>query len=254
VFGQLTLTKAVEQARSSVLKVTCRDSSGRPLLTGTGFFVNNTGVVVTAKHVITLPNGSVCPDVTLSLPLEHLSQPVSNIRLIESFADVHVAVSATDSVHDIAVLTSTENPLDKRHDHLTIGTGREGPIVANVLPRSFATLDARPLEAGDGIFVCGYPLEFPVLITTSGNVASSDALDDDINNRALKDVYWADIQINHGNSGGPVFSRAKGRVVGIVTAVQLADAEFGDPFPPPAYGIEEPASAASRAPVIHPIR
>jgi S1-C subfamily serine protease len=53
----------------------------------------------------------------------------------------------------------------------------------------------------------------------------------------FEDVYWADIHVNPGNSGGPAFSLETGAVLGMVLAYQDAPVFFDDQSPAflPAY-------------------
>lgn len=41
----------------------------------------------------------------------------------------------------------------------------------------------------------------------------------------MKDLYLADLRVNHGNSGGPVYSARSGAVIGVCVAFELADIE-----------------------------
>ena len=44
----------------------------------------------------------------------------------------------------------------------------------------------------------------------------------------FEDVYWADIHVNPGNSGGPAFSLEAGTVIGMILAYQNAPVFFDD--------------------------
>jgi S1-C subfamily serine protease len=143
-----------------------------------------------------------------------------------------------DMVHDIAILKPAQNPLFASFKPRPLVSVTGFPEI-KLMARSAAVLDPRRLNDGDPIFISGYPLGIAVLLTTSGAIASSDTID--VENGKVKDVYWADIRANHGNSGGPVFSVETNRVVGMQRAIAMANAEFsanaefnGQPF---AYGV-----------------
>lgn len=85
---------------------------------------------------------------------------------------------------------------------------------------------ARPDE-GETVAVSGYPLSSPVLVTTSGAIASSwEIAEKDLPRQVpgwfishLSDSYLADLHVAHGNSGGPVYSVADGSVIGVCVAM-----------------------------------
>ncbi len=65
------------------------------------------------------------------------------------------------------------------------------------------------------------------LITTSGYIASSAPIEVNEQTGKFDDVYWADLHVNPGNSGGPAFSLETGAVLGIVLAYQGAPVFLG---------------------------
>lgn len=67
-----------------------------------------------------------------------------------------------------------------------------------------------------------------MLITTSGNIASSERFTVVNENEpfSLDDIYEADIHINPGNSGGPVFTRDNRAVIGICVSYENAPIMF----------------------------
>ncbi len=111
-----------------------------------------------------------------------------------------------DPIHDLALLKLKNNPftvdlafIDKRFQ---------------VASAKFSL--GRPDE-GEPIAVSGYPLSSSTLITTSGAVASSWSVDPGPAGweSQWSDIYLADMRVNPGNSGGPVFSTQDGSVIGV---------------------------------------
>lgn len=213
------LVEQIENARAAVVQVIARFDNGTS--SGTGFFVNADGVVITARHVVR-PSGAGQPrhiEVGLALPERDEMAHGLTAQMAGNFQGIDAVVLAEDATHDIVVLRTLANPF-KGQLHRVV-------VFGNTLPRpkvSFAILDPHRLRDGEGIFISGYPLGMPVLITTSGFIASSTEMPMDETSK-LEGVYWADIHANHGNSGGPVFSRASGAVIGMQRAIRLTNVE-----------------------------
>jgi S1-C subfamily serine protease len=95
------------------------------------------------------------------------------------------------------------------------------------------TLD-RPRD-GEDVAVSGYPLASPTLITTSGIIASAWATEtmnvvpegapEGFTMPDIADSYIADVAVNPGNSGGPVYLRDVGHVIGVCVAFEVAEAD-----------------------------
>lgn len=133
-----------------------------------------------------------------------------SLEMRGSFSDTAFTVVDTDAIHDLALLKPEQN--------------LAGPGHAAVF------LVSRPKD-GERVAVSGYPLGKSVLITTSGNVASSWGFEyfrqptpvPGITLPKTKDVFLVDMHVNHGNSGGPVYSVETGRVIGVCDAFGLED-------------------------------
>jgi S1-C subfamily serine protease len=67
------------------------------------------------------------------------------------------------------------------------------------------------------ISVSGFPLEIPVLVTTTGWLATRLFIDE-----KQRFLYLADVQVNHGNSGGPAYRDSDGAVIGLVVEYRPA--------------------------------
>jgi S1-C subfamily serine protease len=203
---------------------------------GTGFFVHSEGLVLTAKHVTEGASRAMAmhPQAKLlvGLAMPNISGPIS-IR--QNFELVQCDVVEEDARHDLALLRLATNPFNSGRPSGVHRTPDGGMGVNSLFGLAPLTL-SRPRD-GEDIAVSGYPLSNPTLITTSGIIASSWATDtmDVVPEGApegftmpdIKDSYLADVAVNPGNSGGPVYLRDVGHVIGVCVAFRIAEADAG---------------------------
>lgn len=236
-----TLSDMIDRIRPSVVRVQAVFPSGA-ISTGTGFFVNRNGDVVTANHVIHPAGITEDPSkIIIFVRVPTIRSRYPAVILLASFSGYGANVKATDVAHDIAIIGSdgganpfTVPPIGYQ-GQLSPGQEKIGPLVD-----VSALADSLPKD-GRAIFISGFPLDFPTLITNFGYIASSDPIEFDETPQGAKvrNVLWADIHANHGNSGGPAFSADTGEVVGMQVAVKLAPIEFYDGTQGPAYGVQQ---------------
>lgn len=231
------LAERIGQTRSSVVRIT--DSLG----SGSGFFINSDGLVVTAKHVISgnlnapcitpEPNPNIATRITVYIPFIPIRTEGLQIGVGAAF--FVGTVIACDDKHDIAVLKTNPNPFLAAADNSVPFVRSKNVNIGNPLGKpSPVRFNLKQLRDGEPIYTSGYPLANLTLITTSGNTASSQPLDlDEITGR-FYDVYLADLQVNPGNSGGPAFSLKNGSLIGMIDQEQLAPvfAKRGDGWIP----------------------
>lgn len=236
----MDLPNAIEVIRPSIVQVRIEPRSQVPggdsgCVIGTGFWVHKTGLVLTARHVTrsaqqimaSLPGSRLC----IGLAIPNLTGPVT-IR--SSFELIEVDLAEEDPRHDIALLRAATNPfLGNRPS----GVQRIGDqLLVNPL-YGLPTLSDSSVVDGEFIAVSGYPLALPALVTTSGGIASAFLLD--VQNKRLPggpdgftipdiaDSYLADIAVNPGNSGGPVYRVGNASVIGVCVAFHPAEARQG---------------------------
>jgi S1-C subfamily serine protease len=193
---------------------------------GTGFFVHADGYVITAKHVT--DGATVGSQKTLretgarqarlfvgkALPAFNESE----LQFRGDFQLFEFDVVDEDSRHDLALLKLRENPFTK--DQQQMASGKKVRFASKV-----ATISTKRPRDGAVVAVSGYPLGEPVLVTNAGWMATVWSFN---YRRVLlpgvpnwfqdvdpADVYLADLTINGGNSGGPVYLAENGAVIGV---------------------------------------
>lgn len=232
------VAEAVEHVRPSITQISllATDLSdivrqvGRPLLSiplGTAFLVNTKGYVITARHVI--EHGRRCIDeIQASEKQIHvgLAQPnTENMR--GNFTLVDFDVIDEDERHDLALLKLKRNPFrGEVHSGIVI-QGKSVPLIFGT-----ATLDpSRPNDAV-AVAISGYPLGEPVLVTNVGWMATSWSFEiaeipvlgapEWFRKPDVSDTFLADVQVNRGNSGGPVYMVESGAVIGVCVSSKPA--------------------------------
>ncbi|RJP78973.1 MAG: serine protease [Desulfobacteraceae bacterium] len=193
-------------------------------IAGTGFLVSDDGHVVTALHVIEGMH-QVLNTISGKKKVEYINipiQPFEDARhniVSGTFISIEFDVIDSDAEHDIALLKLKTNPFTKEFidwsKNLIITKGREVKYSGNPL-----LLNTQRPKDGTSIAISGYPLQESSLVTTSGFIATPWASYENSSkpNTRSFDVYLADIQVNPGNSGGPVYLTSDCSVIGICVA------------------------------------
>jgi S1-C subfamily serine protease len=200
---------------------------------GTGFLVTEDGYVITAKHVMDAlkkhPNlndkrgplefGPASPTVRIQMPLDNeigVNRAVMPPEPIYRgyFSGFRFEEIDEDPIHDLALLKLNPNPF-------TIDVDLKTPNgdVQKIVQVKPARLSLGRPDEGEPVAVSGYPLRSPVMVTTSGAIASSWEVDQKTFSSHVSDSYLADMHVNHGNSGGPVFSIVDGSVIGVCVSI-----------------------------------
>lgn len=199
-------------------------------MVGTGFWVHSSGLAMTARHVTQDAQGLVKQSpgsrIMLGLAIPNLTGPPITVR--SSFELIDGQVLEEDGRHDIAILRAARNPFGAGRPS---GVSRTSTGIAVNALYGLSTLASSEVRDGERIAVSGYPLAEVALVTTSGSVASAFGVD--VQQTQLPsgppgftvpdtaDSYLADVAVNPGNSGGPVYRVATGEVIGVCVAFRI---------------------------------
>jgi S1-C subfamily serine protease len=213
----MSLTQAINRISPSIVQICAQalelsrelqQRVGSPFIykvLGTGFFVNSDAYIITARHVIQKGRvfieriNAARRDMFVSLGLPNSENFVGN-RVLVDFDLVD-----EDANYDLALLRLRRNPFQGEvRSGIRIGEN-EIPIPAEV-----AQLNPDRPEEGQWVGISGYPFEERVLVTNSGYVASVWTIPN----------YLVDVEVNPGNSGGPVYLVEDASVIGVCIAIR----------------------------------
>lgn len=237
--GAMKLTQAVDQIRPTIVQISfvatglseeVRRQVGRPFVIfslGTGFLVNPDGYAITARHVIQ-GGREILKQMQAGQKriLVGLAQPnTENMR--GNFNLVDFDLVDEDDQHDLALLKLKQNPFKGEvRSGIVIG-GQEVPLLFGIPTLSLS----RPKD-GEAIGISGYPLGEPVLVTNAGWMATSWSFEiadvpvpgapEWFRRPEIADAYLADVEVNRGNSGGPVYLIETAAVVGVAVGSRPA--------------------------------
>ncbi len=200
----LSLADSVQAVQGSVLLIQTEEGSG------TGFYVTESGEVIPAYHVVLLPDGT--PAKKIQIAIAPPAFQAKGLIITGNTISVGAAIKAVGSAHDLALLKVGRDPFLR---HTTLVNGKNIDLErhpASLCPRTFK------LRSGDSVFTIGHPLGDLRLVTIHGLVAPDDGVLT-ATDGVLNGTYLVDMLINHGDSGGPVFSPGGNCVIGVVDSI-----------------------------------
>jgi S1-C subfamily serine protease len=161
---------------------------------GSGFFVSQSGHLITNEHVV-----KGCGNITI----RDSSGLKSSVSLIE-----------TDRRTDLALLRthSPDPPPSKSQSFINKLAQTLAPIGSQSLLSPHGLLRPYDAKVGEEVLVAGFPygaLLSDTIKVTKGIVSARNGLADDNNN------FQIDAAVQSGNSGGPIYDE-KGNVIGVV--------------------------------------
>jgi serine protease Do len=219
------LAQSIATIQHSVVQIT--STSGHIL--GTGFLVNSQGHIITNYHILKPILDS--PNPVPMIGFAHQATSPEEVSISPSFIITDAVVIETDIIHDLALLKIHQIPEPQDLS--------EDPGLPASLWQAVKLNDHTP-EEGTGVAVSGFPLPQLELITNSGPIATVSS-----GNTAHPDgssaAYYADMQVDPGNSGGPVYLAETGEVIGVAVAYDdtLADTLLESKKPGEQYTREE---------------
>jgi S1-C subfamily serine protease len=214
----MNLRELVSEVRQSVYAVIIEWSNPMPgqikiQVVGTAFAVSSEGHFVTANHVVN-PHQNV--------PAGNALGPQDRILLAQMQPD---GMTATISGPYVILASS------QQHDYALLFMPTASGRVQNFLP-----VDMGSRFEGEDVAICGYPLASSTVnpintnnvtlqlnLRVAAGIISSRRID---NNSKILEV---DFPILPGNSGGPLFSKATGKVLGISSATMSVGGSNGLP-------------------------
>lgn len=252
----MSLPETIDLVRPSIVQFSVRNpQTGDSQTFGSGFIIDEAGHVATAAHVVEDANQMVQRGFEVTLGLAYPNLDNGNLTMVNNFYHLRATVLEMDTDHDVALLKMDPNPFENPPISL-IQIGDEPGIVPLYKKCSIAA--ARPRD-GESIAVSGYPLNSVTLVTTAGYLASAwetqvSDVSDGSRLRDSLDVYLADISVNPGNSGGPVYRVADGTVIGVCTAYRFAPLLYADKKGGQVTLEERPVGINAGLCVVSPIR
>lgn len=223
----MDLTTAIKRIQPSIVQVnfyahgfsygnTTQLTSNLNQPLGTGFVVSLDGYIVTACHVIHAGFEAMenIRAGTKKLSIGFAYQNTQNMR--GNFTLMDFDLIEEDKMHDLALLKLKRKEIP--------------PMFGNISPIKLepAILNLNRPEDGVNVGISGYPLNKSVLVTNGGFMATSWAFDlqevhvpgapEFYRKLDIVDSYLADVNVNPGNSGGPVYLASDGSVIGVCVA------------------------------------
>jgi len=214
----LTLPEAIEKNRLGVVQLVLMALATTPEeikilgkthishILGSGFFINDEAYIITARHVIQSGREEILripvrnKKILIGIGLPNSERFIGN-TLLEDFDIID-----EDTGYDLALLQLKRNPFNREvSSKIKDEKGVEIPIPASALILN----PNKPIE-GQRIGISGYPLQERVLISSSGHIASIWKVP----------YYLADIEVNPGNSGGPVYLIDDASVIGVCVSLK----------------------------------
>jgi S1-C subfamily serine protease len=191
-------------------------------IVGSGFCVDSVGIVVTCEHVVSAFMQRPIHDQIAAIPPEKRGSHLNRLDDVKIMVPFVIFLTAGERSHEIKAVLPRIDQVMARTDH-DLALVRAVPHFA--YPNGYPTLEIQPYEElgeGDEIGTCGYPVgnflfEQIGTITpsfTRGSI-SSIVPAQNIPQEQLKN-FQLNLTATYGNSGGPVFSVANGKVFGVL--------------------------------------
>lgn len=255
----MALPETIDAIRPSIVQLSVRNpqEGGSTQAFGSGFILDDSGHVATAAHAVdsALQMNQQGLYVSIGLAYPNDDGSTTGVTMMNNFFHVRFKVVAIDRDHDVAIVKMHPNPFDNAPcPMIQIGDAKEPRPQYRECQIS---LD-RPRD-GDSIASSGYPLASTTLVTTAGTLASAwetqvENVSDGWRTRDSMDVYLADISVNPGNSGGPIYRIVDGVVIGVCTAYRFAPLFYADKRGGQVTLGERPVAINAGLCVVSPIR
>lgn len=189
---------------------------------GSGFCIDPLGIVVTCEHVIAAFHKKNLREEIAAIPKEEPHDSIARLKKVETPAP-EVLFFRFDKGQDQMAIISAPARRARGMLEYDLGAVRLGTHPA--FPNGFPFLELEPFDAifeGMEVGTCGFPMgnllhaQFGTNSSSfTAGILSSIAPAPEISSKNLRG-YQLDITATFGNSGGPVFSMASGKVLGVL--------------------------------------
>ncbi|MCK9186077.1 S-layer homology domain-containing protein [Candidatus Gracilibacteria bacterium] len=202
VFSATASALTFPETVNSVVLIQVQDTNG-DFYTGSGFFISNDAIILTAAHVIVDP--------ITNKPFEHIEICTIESEYDEPWCYFLAGVLAYDTDLDLA-LVYPDYVMDENRKSTGVQVTAE-QFQSIDLP--YVDLSDTKPHLSDELTILGFPgaAMSSTISLTKGSVSSFIPLNEDITW-----AYTTDATINPGNSGGPAYDKNE-KVVGVVSAV-----------------------------------
>jgi serine protease Do len=192
------LVDVSKQIRGQIVQIEVPVPDGK--LLGTGFWLNDQGLLATCLHVVKDKQ-----TVYVKSAIDSKFDLARHANIVANWTLFSAKIVASDTQNDIAILKTDMSPFGDRRG-FNIGNEK---LTAHY---AVATLNSDLPEAGQRVLLAGYPLGQPYLIVQEGTIA---ALAYDLPDWPAANKILVSTLSNHGNSGAPLFD-TQGRVIGVL--------------------------------------
>jgi hypothetical protein len=239
--------QAYEQIATSVVGLGFRDDPSHTII-GTGFFIHETGWIMTNRHVIEglhtqAPNGETVlhPNAAAYLfPTERVTKSKHGLEFFAAFGVTSLISAAWEPHKETEPETISKEQRDDGvveevqalHSHgADIGICQFNPeeVISQIpLPKPARVVSSDAVREGTPVGILGFPdgLNIPIEYTSRSQLQLTPILQTGVISARLPsggfpnpDTFVLDIPVNQGSSGSPLFLE-NGDVVGIVYATR----------------------------------
>ena len=226
----MPLRTLIEQVKLATVAVAVLHETNRPrpsheqpfTIVGSGFCIDSRGVVITCAHVIEAFLERKVKEYLDSIPPEEKSKDLQRIPDVRSLIPHALFYLTRPESHQVHIVTARVDLAVGKTD-MDLGMLRLHAHAG--FPQGYPTVEIEEFEnvhEGMEAATCGFPLG-NLLFKHLGTVTSSfsrgivsSVIPAPGVSRRDATAFQLDLRTTHGNSGGPVFSWATGRVFGVL--------------------------------------
>lgn len=220
--GRREIFDRVKRATVAVAAINRREAKHPFTIVGSGFCIDPFGLVVTCRHVVEALMEKTAEQQIAEVPPEEKGKPIQKLGPVQAIMPFAVFYDTKASAENLFVFPSQVDNIVATTD-FDLAMLRLLPHTA--FPSGYPALEIEDYEVvaeGDEVGTCGFPLgnylhEQLGTVTSSftTGVLSSIIPSSGVRKELVKG-FQLGLTATHGNSGGPVFSLASGKVFGVL--------------------------------------